>query len=422
MAAPLAIVSAMHEELRALLPALAGPQTTRLAGRDFHTGRLLGQPVVMVLSGIGKVAAATTAALLIHEYDAQALVFTGVAGGLGTGVNVGDVVIASELLQHDMDASPLFPRFEVPLTGRSHFAADTALAAALKASAERCVAAAHTGPDAAHRHALGIGPSRVHQGLVVSGDRFVATSAESAALRALLPQALAVEMEGAALAQVCADFGRPFAVLRTSPTGRTTPRMSTSAASSTRWRACHPRDRSRHWLAEPPLTMLRDVLKAAWRAVRGVLLALAAVVSSSRNGAGGRSRRWPRGWRSGRRWRGSRRGSRALPPRWALADFLVPAVLLFPVKLLALWFIHQGSTALGVGVIVAAKLLGTALVGRLFILTEAQLTQYAWFARALAWWRSTKERVKAAVRRSRSWRAARAAAHAGQRWWRRLGR
>lgn len=168
--------------------------------------------------------------------------------------------------------------------------------------------------------------------------------------------------------------------------------------------------------------MLRDVLKAAWRAVRGVLLALAAVVIFIEEwgwrpltALAARLAQWPplarlEAWIA------------ALPPRWALLMFLVPAVLLFPVKLLALWFIHQGRTALGVGVIVAAKLLGTALVGRLFILTEAQLTQYAWFARALAWWRSTKERVKAAVRRSRSWRAARAAAHAGQRWWRRLGR
>ena len=215
MAAPLAIVSAMHEELRALLPALGQSRTTRLAGREFHAGQLHGQSVVLVLSGIGKVAAATTAALLIHEYDTQALVFTGVAGGLGEGVNVGDVVVARELLQHDMDASPLFPRFVVPLTGRSHFAADAALAAALKAAAERCLGGASDGTDATRRLALGIARPRVHEGLVVSGDRFVATSAESAALRALLPNALAVEMEGAALAQVCADFARPFAVLRT---------------------------------------------------------------------------------------------------------------------------------------------------------------------------------------------------------------
>ena len=74
-----------------------------------------GQPVVLVLSGIGKVAAATTAALLLHEVEVERIVFTGAAGGLGAGVRVGDAVVARELLQHDLDASPLFPRFEVPL-------------------------------------------------------------------------------------------------------------------------------------------------------------------------------------------------------------------------------------------------------------------------------------------------------------------
>jgi adenosylhomocysteine nucleosidase len=214
-ARPIAIVSAMREELRALLPDLQDPTPKRLAGRDFHVGVLHGRPVVLVLSGIGKVAAAATAALLIHEFDARALVFTGVAGGLGEGVRVGDVVLARELLQHDMDASPLFPRYEVPLTGRARFAADAALGDALKVATQRCLAAAHGWPGAAARAELGAGTPRLHEGLVISGDRFVSTAAESSALRAALPQALAVEMEGAAVAQVCADFGCPFAVLRT---------------------------------------------------------------------------------------------------------------------------------------------------------------------------------------------------------------
>ena len=194
---PAAIVSAMHEELRALLPLLDDRHTVRLAGRDFHHGLIHDQPVVLALSGIGKVAAATTAVLLMHAFDAHQLVFTGVAGGLAAGVNVGDVVVARQLLQHDMDASPLFPRFEVPLTGRSRFDADAALADALVVAAR-----------------LGTG-ARVHEGLIISGDRFVASAADGAALRALLPDALAVEMEGAAVAQACADFGRPFAVVRT---------------------------------------------------------------------------------------------------------------------------------------------------------------------------------------------------------------
>jgi len=195
---PIAIVSAMHEELHALLALLRDRQSVRLAGRDFHQGLIHGRPVVLVLSGIGKVAAAATAVLLMHEFNVRQLVFTGVAGGLRRGVKVGDVVVARQLLQHDMDASPLFPRYEVPLTGRSRFDADAGRAAALAEAARRC------------RVVRG----RVHEGLVVSGDRFVSSAAESSALRSALPDALAVEMEGAAVAQVCSDFGRPFAVLR----------------------------------------------------------------------------------------------------------------------------------------------------------------------------------------------------------------
>jgi len=192
----IAIVSAMHEELRVLLPALADARRERVAGREFHFGTLAGRPAVLVLAGIGKVAAATTTALLLDRFEVDTLLFTGVAGGLADGVAVGDVVIARELLQHDLDASPLFPRWEVPLTGRSRFAADRGLSDTLA--------------EAAIGHGV-----RVHQGLVISGDRFIATAAESHSLRRALPDALAVEMEGAAVAQVCHDFDRRFAVLRT---------------------------------------------------------------------------------------------------------------------------------------------------------------------------------------------------------------
>ena len=194
----------MHEEIAALRPCLDGLRTERRAGRDFHFGRLDGHDVILVRCGIGKVAAAITAAVLLDAFDAGALLFTGVAGGLGDGVRVGDIVVATTLLQHDMNAEPLFPRWEVPLTGRARFDADPAWSARL-AQASRTLAAGNA-------HAVG---AAIHLGLVVSGDRFVATHAESDQLRALLPEALAVEMEGAAMAQVCHDFGRPFGVVRT---------------------------------------------------------------------------------------------------------------------------------------------------------------------------------------------------------------
>lgn len=209
-----AILSALPEEQQGLIDLLAGASTVRHAGRDFHTGGIAGQPVVLGLSRIGKVAAATTATLLAERVGATRIVFTGVAGGLGAGVNVGDVVVAGDLLQHDMDASPLFPRFEVPLYGRAHFPADAGLAARLDGAARQALADPAL-VDGAARARHGLHAVRVHRGLLVSGDRFVAAAHEARALRAALPGALAVDMESAAVAQVCWDLGLPFAAVRT---------------------------------------------------------------------------------------------------------------------------------------------------------------------------------------------------------------
>jgi adenosylhomocysteine nucleosidase len=129
-------------------------------------------------------------------------------------VRVGDVVIAETLMQHDLDASPLFPRFEVPLLGRSRFATDARLSDAL---ARAAAAFARTDAAAlAERYpALINGAPRVHRGLVVSGDRFIADQFARDAVLAAAPDALAVEMEGAALAQVCYEYDVPCAVVRT---------------------------------------------------------------------------------------------------------------------------------------------------------------------------------------------------------------
>ncbi len=150
------------------------------------------------------------------------------------------------------------------------------------------------------------------------------------------------------------------------------------------------------------------LFKLLWRFVRGAMLVLAAVVLFIEE--------W--GWRPLTAWAAqlakwppiARLEARIVQvqSRWALVLFLVPAVLLFPVKLLALWLIHEGRAVLGVAVIVAAKVLGTALVGRLLILTEPQLMRIAWFARAMGWWRATKARVKAAIAESAVWRGVRA--------------
>ena len=199
----LAIVAALHEELSDWLAQLPDRRCERVAGRDVWVATFRGQSIVVTLSGIGKVAAATTATLLIQRFGVQRIVFTGVAGGLGPGVAVGDVVVARRLLQHDMNAWPLVPRHEVPGYGRSHFEADKALSDTLAWACEQALLD------------MGLPTQRLHQGLIISGDQFVSDTAAAQALQRDLPDALAVEMEGAAFAQVCHDHGVPLAVVRT---------------------------------------------------------------------------------------------------------------------------------------------------------------------------------------------------------------
>lgn len=214
----MAIVSALAQEQHGLIGQLRNPRKAVHAGRDFWLGALHGVSVVLALSRIGKVAAATTATALIAHFGARQIVFTGVAGGLGATVNVGDVIVATQFMQHDLDASPLFPRYQVPLYGKTRFDCDAQLtdllylaacaALADSAKADQATGAAHPFPQA-----------RVHRGLMASGDRFVCGAGESRLLKDSLADAghevLAVEMEGAAVAQVCLDYGVPFAAVRT---------------------------------------------------------------------------------------------------------------------------------------------------------------------------------------------------------------
>ena len=209
-----AILSALPEEQQGLIALLHQPTKTLYAGREFWQGQLHGQPVLLALSGIGKVAAATTATVLIAHFGVSRIVFTGVAGGLGEGVQVGDVVVAHDFMQHDMDVSPLFPRYLVPLHGKTCFAADVALTAELFAAAQSALIQLN-----ASLPTWAFPSARVHRGLVASGDRFVSGRQEAQDLRDRLQAAghavLAVEMEGAAIAQVCHDYQLPFASVRT---------------------------------------------------------------------------------------------------------------------------------------------------------------------------------------------------------------
>ncbi|MCU9957787.1 MULTISPECIES: 5'-methylthioadenosine/adenosylhomocysteine nucleosidase [Burkholderia] len=211
---PLGILAALPEELGDLIAAMRADgamKTVTLGRRDYHVGTVHGAACVVTLARVGKVAAAATVSALIHVFGVAGVVFTGVAGGVSSAVRVGDVVVADTLLQHDLDASPLFPRYEVPLLGITRFATDAALTARLRAACTLFVA--EEGGRFAER--FGLAGATLHAGLIISGDRFVSSEREVVTLREALPDALAVEMEGAAIAQVCAEHDVPFALVRT---------------------------------------------------------------------------------------------------------------------------------------------------------------------------------------------------------------
>jgi len=211
---PLAIMAAMPQEIEALDQLLEDATTEHRAGRVYTLGTLNRQRVVLVHSRCGKVASATTAHDLIAHYGAKHVVFTGVAGAIDPSLNIGDVVVGASYIQHDMDARPLFPRFEVPLLGVSEFgpaALPHALEAAMTFLREDLSAAV----PAEVLERLCITSPKCVRGLVLSGDQFIADPARVAQLRADLPGALCVEMEGAAVAQVCDGFGVGFTSFRT---------------------------------------------------------------------------------------------------------------------------------------------------------------------------------------------------------------
>ncbi|OWT74748.1 MULTISPECIES: 5'-methylthioadenosine/adenosylhomocysteine nucleosidase [unclassified Achromobacter] len=217
MTAPIGILAALHDEIADLLTRMGpGAQRHTIGMRDYYVGQLAGRPCVVVLARVGKVAAAATAVTLIREFGVSCLLFAGLAGGIASAVRVGDVVIAETLVQHDLDARPLFPRYEVPLLARAKFATDAGLNEILA----QC-AADFLGGDLAHRvdtatrERFGIFSPTLHRGEIASGDQFIGAAEVARRLAEELPATLCVEMEGAAVAQVCHEYGVPCAVLRT---------------------------------------------------------------------------------------------------------------------------------------------------------------------------------------------------------------
>lgn len=209
------LIFAMREEQEGLEAFIQHKTVHRIAKRNFIQGELWGHPVVMVLAGIGKVAAASTTNLLIHHFQVNQLILSGVAGAADPQLKVGDIVIAETLLQHDMDASPLFPRFEIPLTGKSRFFVQQDLHMALQNATDQFIKTMHQHFSMSLITEFQLQDVKSHAGLIASGDQFIHDSKVLKELKQALPDLLAVEMEGAAIAQVCDEHDLAFAILRT---------------------------------------------------------------------------------------------------------------------------------------------------------------------------------------------------------------
>lgn len=212
------IMGAMSEEIERLKSQMNITSSEIVGQKTIYSGTLQNKEIVLVFSGWGKVASASTATLLIERYHVDKIIFTGVAGGVSETLKVGDIVISNALVQHDMDCAGVMgiQRFEVPLVGVQQFTPDKALQQH-----------AHEAADTYIRNDLAndvkqeeldnfqISQPSIHLGLIASGDQFITSHEKLMSLREDLPGLLAVEMEGAAVAQVAHAYDLPFIVIRT---------------------------------------------------------------------------------------------------------------------------------------------------------------------------------------------------------------
>ncbi len=191
------IIGAMDEEIIKLKERMLDVKVTVKASMEFHAGTLEGKKVVVVRSGIGKVNAAVCTQILVDDYNVDAVINTGIAGSLKNEINIGDIVISTDTLQHDMDARAFgyavgqIPRMEV-----LSFPADQTLISQAEKSCRE------VNPE--------IG---VFQGRVVSGDQFIADAAVKDTIATNF-SGYCTEMEGAAIGQAAYLNQIPYVVIR----------------------------------------------------------------------------------------------------------------------------------------------------------------------------------------------------------------
>ncbi|MBP1677207.1 MAG: nucleosidase [Bacteroidetes bacterium] len=208
----LGIMGAMPEEMDKILAAITEKEIVERGSRIYYKGKLYGQQVVAVFSRWGKVAAATTATNMILEFGVDRIVFTGVAGAISPDLHIGDIVIAQRLFQHDMDARPLMRRFEIPLTGKTSYEIPQQNVDIMADAVHNFLKNNKTFRKILSEQSIEYPKMLI--GDIASGDLFISSSQMKEALLRILPSVACAEMEGAAVAQVCDDYGIPLVVVR----------------------------------------------------------------------------------------------------------------------------------------------------------------------------------------------------------------
>jgi adenosylhomocysteine nucleosidase len=192
----IAIIGAMEEEVTILREKIENREETIIANCEFSTGKLNGVDVVLLKSGIGKVNAAMSTAILLERFKPDYVINTGSAGGFLQTLNVGDIVISTEVAHHDVDVTAFGYEYGQVPGMPARYTADAKLVAA----AEQC--------------AQQITDIQVVKGLIATGDSFMNDPVRVDFVRTKFTDLYAVEMEAAAIAQVCTQFAVPFVIIR----------------------------------------------------------------------------------------------------------------------------------------------------------------------------------------------------------------
>lgn len=192
----IAIIGAMEEEVTLLRENISNPVVETIAGCEYTSGTMKGKEVVLLRSGIGKVNAAMSTVVLLQHFKPDCIINTGSAGGFDPALNVGDVVISTEVRHHDVDVTAFGYEYgQVPQLPAA-FTADEKLKEIAVQSVKK------------------MGDVQVVSGLIATGDSFMSDPTRVEAIRDKFDSLQAVEMEAAAIAQVAHQFGTPFVIIR----------------------------------------------------------------------------------------------------------------------------------------------------------------------------------------------------------------